>query len=508
MTDLTRRIEIIVLLAITLAIRVIGLGARSLWGDEIVSIIRASQPLRLVANPLAATAINKADYSPPLYYVFLHMWRLVFTSEPMMRLLSVFLGLAGVVFLYLLLQDLFTDRVFSKRAARIAAVLFALSPFQILYAQEVRVYSLLAMLALASTWAALRAWRRPRPGRWLIYGVVSALGVFTSYTFVLLVFAQTLWVLVVVVRQAEMRRQRLLGWLGAHTILTVTVLPLIPTAVSQRPLDLKLALAKYQVAYRFVYGFFCFSYGESLSPVRWAYTIPGMLAASVLAVSGLWVIWTRSRGADSDPAGWLIVSTLALPFVVAAAMSGFMPKYAMVAWPSFVALLAIGAASMPGNWRAVIVGVVLVVSLVGTVNVYASADFHSNARLEPWRKIADTINSQSRPGDVIVADAGVFILRYYSGAVSPVVQLAPETQWAQLRRLRRSAARIWAVLYCEQLPNRTAIVRWMRKNGEVKQVGRYVRYGATVASQMPLGRRPDYYKIEVYRFTPSARTAQ
>ncbi|MCE7982265.1 MAG: hypothetical protein DYG89_13800 [Caldilinea sp. CFX5] len=117
-------------------LRFYAIGAQTVWLDEAFSIWLAQQPL----VDLWAWLI-KIDQHPPLYYSLLHFWVLLFgdaqgTARALSALCS---GLAIPVFYaagrYLL----------NQRTALLAALLLALSPFQVQYAQEVRMYALLTL---------------------------------------------------------------------------------------------------------------------------------------------------------------------------------------------------------------------------------------------------------------------------------------------------------------------------------------------------------------------------
>src|ERR1700722_11861402 len=88
------------------------------------------------------TALSLQDVHPPLYYYFLKasLWVLPDT-EFGMRFLSVLFSVATLA-----IMMVFVYRRWGHRAACYVGWLGALSPFDIYYAQEARMYSLLAFL--------------------------------------------------------------------------------------------------------------------------------------------------------------------------------------------------------------------------------------------------------------------------------------------------------------------------------------------------------------------------
>jgi len=76
-----------------------------------------------------------------------------------------------------------------------AAVLTTLAPFAIFYSQEARPYETLAFLTCLSTLCLVHALHKPRLGWWAVYALSLAAVVYTHYTGVFVLAAQTLWAL-------------------------------------------------------------------------------------------------------------------------------------------------------------------------------------------------------------------------------------------------------------------------------------------------------------------------
>ncbi len=130
------------------ALRVLGLGSRPLWVDEAFSLwMTRPAPPHLIAKAI------QIDQHPPLYYLTLKAWVGLFgSSEWAMRSLSAFWGLLTVPLAYVTARGLLRD----ARAALLVAALVALSPFHVRYAQEARMYTMLAFWGLASLYLTTR----------------------------------------------------------------------------------------------------------------------------------------------------------------------------------------------------------------------------------------------------------------------------------------------------------------------------------------------------------------
>src|ERR1700756_4888158 len=104
------------------------------WIDEAISVGISSHPLGQLPHLL------REDGSPPLYYALLHVWIRVFGSgEVATHWLSEIFALITVPVAYWGGASLF-----GRRVGAFSAVLAAGVPFLTSYAQETRMYSLLA----------------------------------------------------------------------------------------------------------------------------------------------------------------------------------------------------------------------------------------------------------------------------------------------------------------------------------------------------------------------------
>ena len=126
---------------------VFRLGSAPLWYDEAASHWFAGLPL---ARMIVATA---GDTHPPLYYLLLAPLVHFFGASPAaLRIPSVLFMLCSLY----VARELARELQLSRTAQLIALGLMTLSPFQLHYAQEARMYALLQLLVLGATLAALR----------------------------------------------------------------------------------------------------------------------------------------------------------------------------------------------------------------------------------------------------------------------------------------------------------------------------------------------------------------
>jgi hypothetical protein len=146
------------------------------------------------ANVVRVTrAVLLSDTSPPLYYILLHGWTVMFgTSDFSLRLFSVLWSLAAMPLLFLIGRALN-----SSKAGLLACMFFAIASQAIYYSTEGRMYSLVWFLVSAYAYAMLKLHDEGlRWDRVLIAVLAGAGGLLTHYFFMFSWLACTAWLLV------------------------------------------------------------------------------------------------------------------------------------------------------------------------------------------------------------------------------------------------------------------------------------------------------------------------
>ncbi|MBA3534040.1 MAG: glycosyltransferase family 39 protein [Ardenticatenales bacterium] len=192
------------LLLLALGLRLLALEVQPLWWDEGYSLYFATE------TPARLLDLTSLDIHPPLYYLLLQGWMaLLGIGAIQARLLSVFLGVLALPLAWQVARCFV-----GKRAAGATVLLLALSPFHIYYSQEVRMYALVALLALL----AVAAWQRRA---WAMLGLALLAGLLTHYYFALLALALAL----LIARDFQRGRYARRGPLMALAIAVVGYLP-------------------------------------------------------------------------------------------------------------------------------------------------------------------------------------------------------------------------------------------------------------------------------------------
>lgn len=168
-------------------LRFFSLGCESLWYDEALSLAIASR----LTLPQILTNFAQSHH-PPLYYLLLRTWlSLAGASAFSARFLSAASSLLSIPLIYRAGRDLFDTRV-----GLAAALMLAVQPFQIQYAQEARMYALLLLLTLITLLAFVKALQTGHLGWWGLYLAAFVLGLYTHYFIGLAVLACHLFVAV------------------------------------------------------------------------------------------------------------------------------------------------------------------------------------------------------------------------------------------------------------------------------------------------------------------------
>ncbi|SEN53691.1 glycosyltransferase family 39 protein [Pseudomonas sp. NFACC39-1] len=144
---LVDRSALAVVAVLALVVRFHGITVPVIWYDEAFSVLLARH------EPWQIWSMTARDVHPPLYYLVLHYWMILFGDGVLaVRSLSAIADV-GTVLLSIKMMSL----VATRRATWIAALLLALLPISIRYSQEARMYTLLGFWLMGAT-VALVCW--------------------------------------------------------------------------------------------------------------------------------------------------------------------------------------------------------------------------------------------------------------------------------------------------------------------------------------------------------------
>ena len=385
MTFDVSRFTLLVILLLAFALRVYRLDGQSLWYDEAVTAHVASQGISEL------TRWTADDIQPPLYYYVVAGWtRLAGRGEWALRFPSVCFSLLTVALMWSLARRLFGAGRAGQIAGLVAALLAAISPLYVYFAQEARMYAQLTFLCALAGYALLRTMD---DGRWTI-GVDSSLvtrhsslvwwptfilasvaALYTHYFAAFLLLAYGVCVILACIprlirpesRGRAARQLAVFG--GAALAIVVLYLPWLPAMLTRYRVDssywqgaLKLGEALRHVAVSFTAGApETMLEADAVRLLPW-FGIAFALAAGALVWRGLWERkgeWERGRtgerenGSSAPSSIWALVylsTCLLVPTIAILALASRTPKfnarYLMMVSPAYLLILAGGIGAL------------------------------------------------------------------------------------------------------------------------------------------------------------------
>ncbi len=379
------------------AIRWWGLEARSLWFDETFSVLIARQPLtdlfRLLRN---------YDTHPPLHYALLHLWIAAFgEDEQAVRSLSVIASVVAVSLTFLLGR-----RLAGERVGLLSAALLAISPFQVVSAQEARMYPFLTLFVAGASYALWLALGENRTRHWVAYTILTVLAVYTHHFAWLIVLAQALYVLLF-----HSRDDRIRTWIVSMIVVMIAYTPAFPLFF------LQLTTARAWPNFRPPFGLGAltdtlglFSFGGSLFGMgtyfrrgtlallyRPAVLVPFLL----LAVCGALGLRERRKQA-------FLVGYWAVPITVVALVSlirnMYYERYFSFVLPPFLILIAAGVFYIVDEARrpARVASLTALLVFLASFNIPALVDAYAARTTYNWRAAAAYVTLKVEDDDFIL----------------------------------------------------------------------------------------------------------
>ena len=175
----------VIVTLLAFALRVYRLDAQSYWIDEGWTLHYAALTPAQLWHTLQTTRVV-----PPLYHFLTLYWSvLVGNGEYAMRFLSVICGTLSVP-----LTMRFGKALGDVRLGFVAALLMAVSPYQIWHSQDARNYTMLTAAALMSMGSFVVVWQGRWEWRWqMLYILGMAWALFTHYHALILIGVQGLF---------------------------------------------------------------------------------------------------------------------------------------------------------------------------------------------------------------------------------------------------------------------------------------------------------------------------
>jgi hypothetical protein len=179
----------------SLDVRLPDMAPEDSWGDPDGPVPASSfltyiqpRPDNSVAKVVRSS--HAGETHPPLFFLILYGWlKLTGFNFASARVLSILLSLAAIPLVFAAGR-----RLVSEPAAWVACALWAVAPFHAQLSLQVRMYTLVGLVALATTWLAWEITENGASGQRLAaYFALCTIGVYSHYYFVLYIAFQLLW---------------------------------------------------------------------------------------------------------------------------------------------------------------------------------------------------------------------------------------------------------------------------------------------------------------------------
>ncbi|MEK7188859.1 MAG: glycosyltransferase family 39 protein [Patescibacteria group bacterium] len=222
---------IFLILVLGLVLRLISLD-QSFWLDEATSgiVVRNFSFWEIISK------FSPGDFHPPLYYLLLKFWSLVFgTSEIGLRLFSVLAGILTIWMVFKIAKELNPStslRMVSQsnhwKFPELAAILLATSGLHLYYSQEARMYSLATFFVSLSFFLFVKTLEKSRVGNWIAFSIFLTASFFTHYLTILML--PVYWLIGIF---AKKDRNWWKKFIGSHIILVVLFIVWFPIFSTQ-----------------------------------------------------------------------------------------------------------------------------------------------------------------------------------------------------------------------------------------------------------------------------------
>jgi hypothetical protein len=434
----------IVLFCLAAAMRFTGITFDSLWLDEgYQSLVEANgrqlpdlltvapEPFLLrfssPADPQAVVSnLRRVDpLCPPIYAIVLNVWMHLFgQSDLAVRSLSVLFSLASLAALFV-----FGLRFFGLRVAAAAALFEAISPFDIRYAQEVRMYSLVELTAcLSSTLLIYLFLAKPQGARlhltWLAYAFSAWALINSHYTGLFILAFQ---VSVAIFWGVMGRAWKSLAVTAAAWLLVflawIPWLGLFLQAAALRTASFYVSRTAgliwpfWALLIKIPSNWVVFLSGQHVMP----YAVPLFLSSFLFIAAGFAMVFGKPlicrrlcpiaarrepEGVVARQARWLVLLWAIVPAVVLWILDVKeshkvieIPRYLMGTAPAIYLIAGWGLSSL--NFRKTIVKLIILIHISCAVanDIAHATVFHER---EPWRRLARLVDAEVPKNELIL----------------------------------------------------------------------------------------------------------
>jgi mannosyltransferase len=397
-----------------LLLRLYGLANKAFWYDEILTWHRAKLPFgALIADSL------KHKHFPTYFFIVSPFAWAAHNPEWMLRLPSV---LFGAVCVFLVTRLAFGARGFW--AGLVAGLLMALSPINIMFAQDARPYALVSCCVLIAAWGLLQIAQNPQAAAlpirraealrsgWIALVLGTLAGLLVENDTIPFLLTANLAMVVIVLRSAP-TPGLIRNWAWSQAIIALGWLPAVFLMWwMNRGAELDglqwIPKATWQTAKAIGEALYLFRIQDMMTLKLLPSPLPafGVLVAAAAAFGA----WRLRRAPNVLVVIGLAFLTMPLAVVALAEVQPLLvSRYLLWSTGPFFVLAGIGVAALPARLSAVSA---LTAAIGGAISL---APYYSAETKPRWNEALTYLSQQVHPGDVIVAQnqtVKVFLVSY------------------------------------------------------------------------------------------------
>ena len=428
--DRARRVIAVCLLLLLAAwLRFRDLGRQSLWFDEGVTTWIAAKPFAEMIE-----AVKLWENTPPLFHGIVAVAIRTFgDTDFVARAPSALAGIGSVWLAYVIGAYLFDWRV-----GVAAALWMTISPFQILFSQEVRAYMVMQALGLGSCYCFLRLLNGAAGKWWKVgYVVTTGLLLWSQLYSVFVPLVQNLfYVGLLAFRQPT--RLSVKWWIALQIAVALSFAPWLPTTF----MWLRRVGGSFWIE-RFT--------ADEITRSFWSYVGSGpmMIALTCLAAVAMY------RGRNRRSAMFCLLLALCpvvVPVVVSLLKSPlYTPRYGIVASAGLCLLAAEGIASL----RQPALQVLVFLAITALPVLHVDPPPEGTRDRSEWRQALADLEPRLQRGDYVVLNTGGGILLFERYVTRRDVEVTGFTEAkVPVPDPRRPGSGVWLILHTPRTPAR------------------------------------------------------
>src|SRR4030043_840614 len=397
---------LISILFLAIILRLISLN-QSFWLDETTS--------GYVARDFNFGQIIKGfapgDFHPPLYYLLLRGWGLLFGfSEVALRSLSVLFGVGSVWIIYKIVKEM------GLKHPELASIMLATSGLYIYFSQEARMYILASFLVLLSFLFFVKTLKKGRVGDFIGFSISLALSGMTHY--LTLTMIPVYWLIGVI------KKKNFIWWkkfIASHIIMLGFYILWSPLLLKQIKNSLSVSLTA--PSWWIVLGKTTFK-EILLVPVK--FTIGrisldnkifyAFVIIFSLSIFGYLLIKAMKNYKNSLPILLWLTIPLLLAIVIGLKVSVFSYFRLLFILPAYYLLVVFGLNNLNKRKRIIFIIFILFINL-STSFIYLT---NSKYQRENWRGLTNYIRINSSSSSIVLfpATTGTEAFCYYAPDIS------------------------------------------------------------------------------------------